>query len=238
MAWDWNMLWWWVADDAVWEWLRPLGAALLGAIVGGSFALWGQIRAGREQAVRDTATADRARADALRDQSRAEAMQLFTDFTELHRDIRNTPSTFADWADSRHWVPKWRDLWTDDRSLDIEVRARLLTDEDTRAQVQTVVYYLDRAARYAATGPGTYSPHGGFSIQYYVKHLADEGVAVVGAYLRGEPHATLREATWVNLRKVEAAYDEWEEYEVERAEQAAAAEAESDPERPNSESTQ
>lgn len=154
-------------------------------------------------------------------------MQLFTDFTELHRDIRNTPSTFGDWVDGRNWVPKWREIWTDDRSLDIEVRARLLTDEDTRAQVQTLVYYLDRAARYTDNGPGTYQPSGTFSIQFYVKHLADEGVAVVGAYLRGEPHTTLKEHVWVNLRKVEARYDEWEEYQVRRAE--AAAEADNDP---------
>lgn len=224
---NWNTLWWWSTDAAVWEWLRPLGAALFGAVVGGSFTLWGQTRAASEQASRDAAAADRKRADELRDQSRADAVRLFTDFTELHKDIRNTPSTFGDWVDGRHWVPKWREIWTDDRSLDIEVRARLLTDQDIRAQVQTLIYYLDRAARYTDNGPGTYQPDGTFSIQFFVEHLADEGVAVMGAYLRGEAHTTLKEPVWVNLRKVEANFEAWEEYEIERAQ--AAAEADSGP---------
>lgn len=218
MDWDWNVLWWWVADDAVWEWLRPLGAALLGAVIGGSFTLWGQARATREQAARDAAAADRARTEVLRDHSREDAKVLFVAFTELHREIQSSVLTFAQHMNGQHWAADWGKIWTRSRSLDLDVRARLLTDPSIRARVQELVKYLDSAVDYADGGDGGFRSPLTTNLHYMVSQLSAEGLEVVGAYLRGEGHSTTRQEMWDDLARADSMYREWEEYEVARME--------------------
>ncbi|MGW9114779.1 hypothetical protein [Microbacterium sp. NPDC055683] len=209
--WDW--LWAWTRDPEVWEWLRPTGAALLGALVGGLFTLWGQRQSAAQVADRETKAADRVRYETLRDQSREEAHKLFTGFTELHRDIQDSPWTFSQIANGRHWASHWREIWTKDRSLDLDVRARLLTDAETRRQVQKLVWYLDSAENNA---DGPFAQYGEFrspldtNLRYMVEQLSAEGIELLGAYLRGERYETTREVMWRDLAAAETAYIEWE----------------------------
>lgn len=125
--WDW--LWAWVRDPVVWDWVRTTGAALLGALIGGLFTLWGQRQSAAQQIARESEASVRQRHDSLRDQSIADAKLLFAEFTALHRDIQVSELELGNYIDGHTWLPSWNKLWTKARSLDMDVRARLLTDE-------------------------------------------------------------------------------------------------------------
>ena len=222
--WDW--LWAWTRDPVVWDWVRTTGAALLGALIGGLFTLWGQRQSAAQQVAREDAASKRHRLDALRDQSRDDAKTLFVAFTELHREIQTAPLTIGQHMNGQLWAPEWGKLWTRNRSLDLDVRARLLTDPDTRIKVQALVGYLDSASDFADGGDGGFPSPLSTNLHYMVSQLSAEGVELMGAYLRGEEHVTTRQPMWDDLARATMAYAEWEDYEIARMEALAEEQAE------------
>ncbi|MBS1896959.1 MAG: hypothetical protein JSS88_06210 [Actinobacteria bacterium] len=215
-AWEW--LWAWGRDPAVWEWLRPTAAALLGAFVGGLFTLWGQRQSASQQVAREEAESVKRRGEALRDQSREDAKLLFAEFTALHRAIQTSELSFGNHVDGHTWIPEWNDIWTRERSLDLDVRARLLTDPIIREQVQRLVEYLDRAPLYSDGGDGEFDSPLDTNLHYMVGQLSAEGVELLGAYLRGDSHATVRQRMWDDLAECDRAFVKWQEYVTARME--------------------
>lgn len=218
MTW-WDWLWAWSRDAAVWNSLRPAFAALIGALVGGLFTLWGQRRASIAQVTRDENAALREEDIRRRDQARADARALFEDYTELHREIQEAPASLGQQAGLSSWHKEWRAIWTRERSLVLDVRARLVPDDATRQLVQEVVQLLDLAGTVsggfeAAGNPVALST----PLRYVVSQLSAEGIEVMGAYLRGATHATTRQQMWDDLRRARSDLADWEQREVDRAE--------------------
>lgn len=218
MTW-WDSLWAWSRDAAVWDSLRPAFAALIGALVGGLFTLWGQRRASTTQITRDEKAALREEDIRRRDQARADARALFEDFTQLHREIQEAPASIGQQAGLSSWRKEWKAIWTRERSLVLDVRARLVPDDASRRLVQELVQLLDLAGDvsggYEAAGnPVALST----PLHYVVSQLSAEGIEVMGAYLRGATHATTRQQMWDDMRRARSDLADWQQHEVDRAE--------------------
>jgi sugar phosphate isomerase/epimerase len=93
----------WMQDGEVWEWLRVVFAALLGAVVGGFFTLSGQKREAKAQSKREA-----------RAQSIADLRGLFESFVKLGQDIDDAPRTMGHIL-GRPWRREWRLIWTRQR---------------------------------------------------------------------------------------------------------------------------
>jgi hypothetical protein len=124
--------------------------------------------------------------------------------------------SLAQHVNGQHWAADWSKIWTRSRSLDLDVRARLLTDSSIRAEVQELVKYFDSAVDYADGGDGGFRSPPNTNLHYMVSQLSAEGVEVMGAYLRGEGHSTTRQKMWDELARADSTYREWEAYEIAR----------------------
>lgn len=223
--WDW--LWAWTGDDAAWDWFRTVLAALFGALVGGLFTLLGQ--RGQSEAQRQLQQKQFA-ADAAANQERwdherkveartaslADARVLFEEFTALHRACQSAKPSLSESLRNASWEPKWKLIWTENQSLDMDVRARLITDPVIRSAVSELVRYMDSIPNLTKDG-SPYPRRLGVGLREAALQLTAEGIEIVGAYIRNEPHVSERGILFDALRKTQAGYAEWEEFEEERA---------------------
>lgn len=223
--WDW--LWAWTRDAEALGWLRTVIAGVVGALIGGLFSLWGQARQARNQMAlqklqfeseRESGDArwELDRRAAARIQSLEVARELFEHFTALQRSIQAAKPTLSEIVQTASWGPKWREIWTEESSLNLDVRARLIADEDTRQEVQRIVQYLDRASSVSLDTSAC-----GFvrmRLREIVGHLTAEGIEFMGAYIRGDIHVTKRPTLRPLLDAGWIAYGEWEDNEIRRAE--------------------
>jgi len=209
--WDW--LWAWGRDDAVWTWVRTVFAALLGALIGGLFTLWGQSRQAKVQ--RDTLETQRVedRKNSAHAQSLVAAHDLFEGFTDAHRQVQHAKPTIGDYATGADWSPHWNGIWTEDVSLDLDVKASLIADPDARAQVKRIVDLLDQAKNVARESH--YPTALKIGLREIVGQLTAESIDVLGAYIRNEPHDSKRAAMFEALDTSVANYDKWEEHQIE-----------------------
>jgi hypothetical protein len=219
--WDW--LWAWTRDPVVWEWFRPALAALAGAVVGGAFALWGQQQSAAGQNEREKEAWLREQTAQRHERAREDARKLFEDFTDLHREIQETPSGVMR-PPRASFHDDWKRIWDRSRSLAMDVRARLIPDDDdnTRGKVQELVHFLDLADDIAADGWGGVPIKVAPTLEYLTLQVSAEGIEVLGAYLRGAPHATTRQQAWDELRQASVDYAHWEQREIQRHEALAA----------------
>ncbi|MEV7797472.1 hypothetical protein AB0O14_00130 [Microbacterium foliorum] len=213
--WDW--LWAWTRDPVVWDWLRPAFAALAGALVGGGFTLWGQRQSAHVQRERDKDAWTREQVASSHERAREDARKLFEDFTDLHREIQESPSGIRLPPRTR-WETEWKKIWNRSRSLSLDVRARLIPDDVVRGQVQELVQFLGIASEVSGDsweGNVVRVPTPLLSI---VTQISAEGIDVMGAYLRGAPHASTRDAFWDEMRRTSRDYDQWVDGEIARNE--------------------
>jgi hypothetical protein len=217
--WDW--LWAWTRDPVVWDWFRPALAALAGAIVGGAFTLWGQRQSASGQKKRDDEAWVRAQTAQRHERAREDARKLFEDFTDLHREIQETPSGVLR-KPRTSFHDDWKVIWDRSRSLTMDVRARLVPDDDTRGKVQELVHFLDIADEVAADGWGGVPVKVSPGLEYLVLQVSAEGIEILGAYLRGAAPETHRQQVWDELRQASVDYAAWEIREVQRLEADAA----------------
>ncbi|WP_336640080.1 hypothetical protein [Microbacterium sp. USHLN272] len=218
--WDW--LWAWTRDNAVWDWLRPTLAALLGALVGGLFTLWGQRQSMSVQRDRDEDAWERAQESARYQASREDAKHLFEDFVSLAREIQEKPLTWAQIQGKEGWSKDWRAMWTTTRSLGFDVRTRLLPDIDVRSALLELLDFLDNATNLSRED-GFPSPGLNVGVRRIVEIVTSEGIDVMGGFLRGDPYKPVRASALEGLREAKKKYADWEDHMIKNSEEAARA---------------
>ncbi|BDI23013.1 hypothetical protein [Herbiconiux sp. L3-i23] len=198
-------------------------------MVGGVFTLLGQARQAEAQRKMQTEQFSAEEKSALgrweREQrglavsdSLESATELFKDFTALQRSIQAAQPSISDILSGASWVPVWRQMWTEDMSLDLDVKSRLLADDDARIAVQRIVQLLDSASDFAKEDMYPTHPTINMRLRNITGHLTAEGVEVVGAYIRRVPHTSNRLELMVSLETARTEYLRWEEREMEAAE--------------------
>lgn len=205
---------WWTQDEAVWEWVRTVAAALLGAVIGGLFTLRGQTRAAKQQLDRDEKARQAALEDARREDTKADARALFESFIDLERAISDADRTFAQMIGEQAWYPTWKTIWTKERRRVIRAQAGLIPDRTTRESLTQVVYFLNRARDQSAEGNWPGAPDR--NLYHLVQALASEGTEIVEAYLRRDPFVTRRIGFIDRLAQTDAEFDTWQREESER----------------------
>jgi hypothetical protein len=172
-------------DDVVWAWVRTVFAALLGALIAGLFTLWGQSRQAKVQ--RDSVESQRAedRKNSAHAQSLEAAHDLFEGFTGVHRQVQHAKPTISDYVSGADWSPHWDGIWSEDVSLNLDVKASLIANPDARAQVKRIVGRLDQAKDVARESH--YPTALSIGLREIAVQLTAEGIQVVGAYIRNEP---------------------------------------------------
>lgn len=218
------------------DWFRTVLAAFLGAMVGGLFTLWGQQAQSKAARVLQTSQFE---ADTAADEKRweherkvdaragslADARQLFEEFTILHRACQTAKPSINESIKQASWGPKWKLIWTEDQSLDMDVRARLITDPAIRDAVTELVRNMDSISNLTADD-SHYPNRLALRLRDAALHLTAEGVEILGAYIRNDPHESKRTDLLNALRKTRAGFGEWEQYVEDRAIAAAEAMAE------------
>jgi hypothetical protein len=210
-------------------------AALVGATIGGLFTAWGQARQFRAQSEFQRDQSESSNAAALaqwtREQDasdRAESLdvarELFEKFTELHRAVQRDKPTFSEILQETGWGPKWETIWNPEVSLDIDVRARLISDERTRQTVQRLVELLDSVD--SLTSDSGYPTAVIVRLQHAAGQLTAEGIEVMGAYIRHQPHESERGVMLESLEKARERFDSWHESMAEEGIARSEAEAE------------
>ncbi|MCZ0710565.1 hypothetical protein OYT00_11190 [Microbacterium paraoxydans] len=234
--WDW--LWAWTRDPIVWDWVRTTGAALIGALIGGLFTLGGQRQSMLIQSSRDKAAWVRTQDASRYDRSREDARKLFEDFAMLAREIQNKGETWAQLQGDETWADDWKSIWTTNRSLAFDVRARLLPDPDVRSAILELLDFLDSAPN-LSTDDGHPSPGLKVGVRTVVQLATAESIDVMSGFLRGDPYATTRAESLDVLRQASKLYSEWEDHMIASSDAAAEnwareQEAMSDEEKPES----
>ncbi|MDF2918358.1 MAG: hypothetical protein K0S70_2575 [Microbacterium sp.] len=207
-------IFWWTQDKAVWEWVRTVAAALLGAVIGGLFTLRGQARAAKQQADRDETAREAALEAARREDTKADARALFESFIDLERAISDADRTFSQMIGEEAWYPAWKTIWTKERRRVMRAQAGLLPDRGTRERVTKVIYFLNQARNQSVEGNWPGVPDR--DLFRLVEALASEGTEIVEAYLRRDPFETRREGFVEKLEKTDAEYNEWQRDVLER----------------------
>jgi len=218
-------------DGAFWSWFRTLFAALLGALVGGLFTLWGQARAARSQIAaqvmrdaveeqRTTTAWERTQDAQARADSLDEARRLHRSFSALHGELQGNDLSVNEVIRGVDWQPRWRTIWTPERSLDLDITSDLIRDEAARAQVQRVLKLLDNARDISLDGwPGATR----YPLRTLALNLSALGTKIVAAYLRRDPPPEEYETTMAALEDNLKRFEEWQDDQVRRAEAAAEA---------------
>lgn len=206
-------MWWehlldWVQDQRVWEWVRTVLAALLGALIGGIFLLRGQTKAAEAQATRDEIARQNQLADARRKDTQDDARALFRAFVDLERDIADQPVSIRLKDEQRStWIPIWQDIWTAERRSEFRVLGELIPEKEPREQIGTVVRFLNMAEEFSNESTDHWGTD--LRLRHLVSGLAREGLATMSAYLRHDTYTFDRDSLWKPLEKGEALRNEF-----------------------------
>jgi hypothetical protein len=224
----WEWLWQWTNDSVAVNWFRTLAAAVIGGVFGGMFTLIGQARQARSdrqaqklQLAAELEAAESRWAREKRAAARAESVKtarsLFDTFVKLADDIRFPAGqwqfqTDADWA-----VEIWPIIWPDSLRTEIDIQSRLLVDDDANAResIRAIVRLLLQAETVSA-GAVWNTRRTSHSLRSLAASLADEGIAIMGAYLRDEPFVSERAALLQELESAWSSYREFEQSEIAR----------------------
>lgn len=212
----WEWIWAWTGDSDFWAWARTLAAALLGVSIGGLFTVWGLARqsksVSRLQRAQFAAASDAAAAQWEQEQVAAArlvslvvARELFERFVDLHRGIQREQPSLSEVVRGDSWEQKWEAIWSEEVSLEIDVRARLIVDEETRTAVQVLVVHLD--AIVSVTSDAGYPTALPVRLQEAAAQLTAEGIEVMGAYIRGQPHVSDRRSMLEALDQAEKRFE-------------------------------
>lgn len=169
---------------------------------------------------RDEEAWDRAQTAERHASAREDARKLFEDFTILAREIQDAEESWPQILGRESWAKDWKKIWTLNRSLAFDVRARLLPVSEVREAVLELVNLLDAASDISAE-EGHPAPGLSVSIRRIVQIVTAEGIDVMSGYLRGDAYATTRSESLSTLRKAKTLYDDWEADEIERSNAAA-----------------
>ncbi|WP_194397120.1 hypothetical protein [Microbacterium atlanticum] len=184
------------SHQMTWEALVAGLAALIGAVVGGLFAIWAQAREARAQAARDREAREHDRAEARRADGMADCRAILAEFIELRR---LTPTIQNDSG-------AWRRIWTSDRQDALHLRAGLIPDDRTRKAVSRLLEHIDRApvfAKGSSDWPGAI-----WELGELVDLLLKKAVQIMNAYVRGD--AISDELTDVSFFEgIADRHDEW-----------------------------
>ncbi len=198
-----------LADPNFWEWIRTLGAALLGGILGGAFTLIAQIRSSKDQSrleeSRHQHEAEVRRGDRVQEEqdakfleSRNKAFDLFEEYVSLHREFQDAAPSPGQIAGGRSYVPTFRTIWTGDRSLRIDVLRILVADKLTRDYLERLGILIDELP--------TLDPHSPYGYEWFSTYrvalsLSADAVFTMARYLRRESFAPEHEESIQRLEE-------------------------------------
>lgn len=152
-------------------------AALLGALIGGLTTLVASYFALRAEARRDRRRHEHEQVLEIRSSARADVRELLSGFLELKNSVDQTPRSMRQVQGVESFGKEWDQIWTEKRRNELDVLATLIPDERARSDVNEVLLYLRRAVVLATD---EYE----LSLPILTSRLAEEGVAITGAYLR------------------------------------------------------
>lgn len=203
---SWEHLFDWVQDEAVWEWIRTVLAALFGAVLGGLFTLRGQTKAAEAQAARDEVARQHQLADARRADTQDDARALFRAFVDLERDVLSAPVGSTSGGGRPSWSGVWQEIWTAERRSEFRVLAELIPEREPREQIGEIVRFLGLAIDYSGEGD---NPGGSnFPLRSLARGLAAEGLGTMSAYLRHDAYTYQRDLLWKALYRADAEMNE------------------------------
>ncbi|MCU0116177.1 hypothetical protein [Curtobacterium poinsettiae] len=197
---------------------------LVGALLGAGGAIGAQIVAGHLQAKRDALAARRTTEEAARNAVLDDNRVLLNELLEIHRELQRASPRMNEILNPDEWRPRWKEIWTEDRSLRIDAGVRLVSDSSARERLSRLIGLMDES--YDFTDPArpgrrfTYIRQIGLSLTAYA-------IAAVSEYLRRDPIAATDEELLAKFEDEVSLHAHWWEQEVTRAEELSAeAEAE------------
>ncbi len=131
------------------------GSSSVWCLAGGLFTLRGQSRQAtvrrdlqkRQFEAEAKATEERLESERLaaaHERSLVAARELFEGFTGLQRPVQAAKPTIGDIVSGASWRRNWREIWTENVSLDLDVRSRLVADASARRAMRRIVTLRDQ----------------------------------------------------------------------------------------------
>lgn len=192
---------------------------LVGALLGASGAVGAQVIAGYLQSRRDERAASNARDEAARAAVLEDNRALLKELLDVHRQLQAAKPNIGESIDPDNWRPRWKEIWTDDRSLSIDAGLRLLKDDAVRDRTTRLVRLVDEAFEF--TEPAWHGRHER-RLRVVGLYLTGQAVIAISEYLRRDPISADDEATLTRYEDDAAAHADWVEEEAQIAADAAA----------------
>lgn len=192
---------------------------LVGALLGAGGAIGAQIVAGHLQAQRDALAAIRTTEEAARSAVLDDNRILLNELLEIHRELQKATPRMNEILKPDEWRPRWKEIWTDDRSLRIDAGARLLSESSARERVSRLIGLMDEA--YDFTDPA-WPDRRSTLVRSVGLFLTAHAVAAVSEYLRRDSITAADEDVLVKFEGDSSRYQRWSEEEARRAEELAA----------------
>lgn len=188
---------------------------LVGALLGAGGAIGAQIVAGHQQSKRDAEAARRGAEEAARGAVLDDNRALLNELLEIHRELQKAEPGITEILKPDDWRPRWREIWTDDRSLRVDAGVRLLSDSGARGRVARLIRLMDEA--YAFTDPA-WPDRGLVLVRNVGLSLTGHAVAAVSEYLRRDPVTAADDDILVRFELESSRHQYWWEQEARYAE--------------------
>ncbi|WP_157580237.1 hypothetical protein [Plantibacter sp. Leaf314] len=216
MSETWFILWF-LGDPVFWDWARTLGAAALGAGATAFFASGAQKAQFRQQLDAQTKQWGNERDAKVIDDSMADARKLVEDFTSVHREIQQHEGSVGAIFGKDSYPEAWSKIWTKERSLKIDVASEYIVDDRTRSEIGRIVRILDQAGDITSEG---WHGRSTMSLRRLTLNVTSAAITELGAYIRHAERSTVNDTHLDTLVRIAAAYDDYIDMEIERAEEA------------------
>lgn len=200
--------------------------ALVGALVGGGFTIGAQMLSAWNQAKVEESrhTAERSMAEEqwvrdtgmrAREVLHPDVRDLLEEFTSVHRELEAAVPNFAQTMGRTSWLEEWSKVWTNERSLKLDVYRELILDEDSRNALKRVCALLDGASN--ITDEAFTGKPPARDLRTLGMNLSSSGIGIVALYLRNEPYLPKDEPHWAVFEQRLAKYSAWEEAGIEQS---------------------